>query len=78
MTITCQCGHTAAFDLFTVDESGRDLPHSEYRCPACHFAWRVQPTGPATITPAAHGLWTVRVDACPGAHCCTRVRTFVP
>jgi len=24
------------------------------------------------------GLWTVRVQGCPGAHTCTQVRPFIP
>lgn len=50
MTITCQCGHTDAFDAFTRDEQGHDLPRTEYRCPKCALAWAVRPKGPATIT----------------------------
>ena len=41
-SITCRCGHTADFDLFTRTALGFDRPRGQYQCPSCGFAWTIQ------------------------------------
>jgi hypothetical protein len=50
--ITCQCGHSAGFDDFTISPSGVNLKHGHWQCRSCGFAWTIRPKGKARMTPS--------------------------